>query len=381
LDASVKASAESKSSSETVLQLRGVSKFYGSVRAVDDLTIDVRKAEVLTLLGPSGCGKSTTMRLVMGLENCDQGEVVYGGQILDSAERGLFVPAHKRSMGMVFQSYAIWPHMTVFENVAYPLRVRGVNNAKTRDAVERALDLVGLQGFENRPSPNLSGGQQQRVALARSLVFEPQLLLLDEPFSNLDARLREQMRAEVRILQRRLGITVLFVTHDQVEALSLSDRIVVMKAGLVEQIGTPRELYERPRTIAVRDFLGQTITIEARAAESLDDNALWLDVGKNGRIKAMIPAGDACPPAGTVCTIAVRPEKVEVRPNDRPHSDENALYGAIEMLLFVGERFEARIALDGGGSIPLYLSAAHDWKEGQKVVLLLPAHALQVWPS
>jgi len=381
LDALVKTSAVSNDSSETVLQLRGVGKFYGSVRAVDDLTIDVRKAEVLTLLGPSGCGKSTTMRLVMGLENCDRGEVVYRGQVLDSAEQGLFVPAHKRSMGMVFQSYAIWPHMTVFENVAYPLRVRGVNNAKTRNAVERALDLVGLQGFENRPSPNLSGGQQQRVALARSLVFEPQLLLLDEPFSNLDARLREQMRAEVRILQRRLGITVLFVTHDQVEALSLSDRIVVMKAGLVEQIGTPRELYERPRTIAVRDFLGQTITIEARAGEFRDGNTLWLDVGKNTLIKAMIPAGEAHPPVGTSCTIAVRPEKVEVRPKGSPGSDENVLHGTIEMLLFIGERFEARIALSSGGSVPLYLSAAYEWEEGQKVVLLLPAHALQVWPS
>src|SRR5207302_2846706 len=166
------------------------------------------------------------------------------------------VPTHKRNMGMVFQSYAIWPHMTVFENVAYPLHVRGVKGATVREQVGRVLDLVGLQGLEDRPATMLSGGQQQRVALARSLVFEPRILLLDEPFSNLDARLRGQMRAELHILQRRLGITVLFVTHDQVEALSLSDRVAVMDRGHIEQIGSPTDLYLRPETPAVRDFLG-----------------------------------------------------------------------------------------------------------------------------
>src|SRR5437763_312066 len=231
---------------EVVLRLVGVSKFFGAVKAVDRVSLDVTEGEILTLLGPSGCGKTTTLRMAIGLERCSEGEILYQGRVVDSAR--VHVPTHKRNMGMVFQSYAIWPHMTVFENVAYPLRVRGVKGSKVREEVQRVLELVDLPGLGERPATMLSGGQQQRVALARSLVFEPRILLLDEPFSNLDAKLREQMRAELRVLQRRLGITVLFVTHDQVEALSLSDRIAVMNAGHVEQIGTPTELYLDPRT-------------------------------------------------------------------------------------------------------------------------------------
>jgi iron(III) transport system ATP-binding protein len=366
----------------TVLQLRQVSKLYGSVRAVDRLSIDVQKGEVLTLLGPSGCGKSTTMRLVMGLERCDEGEIVFQGQVVDSAERGTYVPVHKREMGMVFQSYAIWPHMTVYDNVAYPLRVRRMKASKVRDAVERALDLVGLSGFENRPSPNLSGGQQQRVALARSLVFEPEILLLDEPFSNLDARLREQMRAEVRILQRRLGITVVFVTHDQVEALSLSDRIVVMKAGCVEQVGTPRELYDRPGTPAVRDFLGRTVMLDGRVAECHDGRIL-VSLAAGPQVAACGAPTTAPPSAGVACTVAIRPEKVEIRPlvDADMIGQQNTLRATIAVLLFVGDRYEARIALSTGESILLYLPSSPQWHEGQDVVLHLPATEVQVWTA
>ena len=185
--------------------------------------LDIQRGEVLTLLGPSGCGKTTTLRMVIGLEHCDAGEIIYDDRVVDSPARATFQPTHKREMGMVFQSYAIWPHMSVFENVAFPLRVRGVGGGRLSEAVNRALELVDLGGFAPRPATQLSGGQQQRVALARSLVFEPRILLLDEPFSNLDAHLRDSMRAELRKLQRRLGITVLLVTHDQVEALSVSD--------------------------------------------------------------------------------------------------------------------------------------------------------------
>ena len=199
----------------------------------------IQRGEVFTLLGPSGCGKTTTLRLVAGLERPDAGEIMLRGRIVASAAPALFVPPHKRNLGMVFQSYAIWPHLSVFENVAYPLRLRGTPAAALRERVTGVLDLVGLHGLAERAATLLSGGQMQRLALCRALVYEPDLLLLDEPFSSLDAKLREQMRVELKLLQRRLGVTVLFVTHDQVEALSLSDRIAVMQRGRVEQVGSP----------------------------------------------------------------------------------------------------------------------------------------------
>ena len=256
--------APAPDSGETVLALDGVSKLFGAAAAVDRTSLEVKRGEIFTLLGPSGCGKTTTLRLVAGLEQPDAGEITLRGRLVASAPRRLFVPPNKRNLGMVFQSYAIWPHMTVFDNVAYPLTLRGMKRAAIRDKVGRVLGLVGLEGLETRAATLLSGGQMQRLALCRALVYEPDLLLLDEPFSNLDAKLREQMRVEVKLLQRRLGITVLFVTHDQVEALSLSDRIAVMQRGRVEQVGPPRHLYERPASAFVRDFLGQTVLLRGR---------------------------------------------------------------------------------------------------------------------
>src|SRR5437867_8157725 len=203
-----------------VLRLDGVTKVFGAVRALDGASLEVERGEIFTLLGPSGCGKTTTLRLVAGLEHPDAGEIALRGRVVASVPRRLFVPPHKRNLGMVFQSYAIWPHMNVFENVAYPLRLRGVKRRAIRARVTQVLDLAGLGGLERRSATLLSGGQMQRLALCRALVYEPDLLLLDEPFSNLDAKLREQMRVELKLLQRRLGITILFVTHDQIEALS-----------------------------------------------------------------------------------------------------------------------------------------------------------------
>ena len=199
---------------ETILKLENVVKVFGKTRAVDGSSFEVARGEFFTLLGPSGCGKTTTLRMVAGLERNDAGVISYGGQPIADPTRGLFVPPHKRNVGMVFQSYAIWPHMTVFENVAYPLRLRKMSNSLIKEKVEKVLELVGMGGLGERPAPLLSGGQQA-AALCRALVYEPDLLLLDEPFSNLDAKLREQMRIEVKLLQRQLQIAVLFVTHDQ----------------------------------------------------------------------------------------------------------------------------------------------------------------------
>jgi ABC-type Fe3+/spermidine/putrescine transport system ATPase subunit len=360
-----------------------VSKSFGRVRAVDDVTLAVREGEVLTLLGPSGCGKTTTLRMVIGLERCSEGEIVYQGRVVDSATTHVHVPTHKRNMGMVFQSYAIWPHMTVFENVAYPLNVRKVKSSIVREQVSRVLELVGLGGLGERPATMLSGGQQQRVALARSLVFEPKILLLDEPFSNLDAKLREQMRAELRILQRRLGITVLFVTHDQIEALSLSDRIAVMDHGRIEQIGSPTQLYLQPQTPIVRDFLGRTIVLRGTVTKQVSDGALAVAVSTGAFGEIM------CEPAeadelheGDPCFIAIRPEQVQVVPAEatgNAGTSGNRLQGVIEALLFIGERYEARIALPWGDHILLYLPPTIAWREGQTVALFFPRDQVRVW--
>jgi ABC-type Fe3+/spermidine/putrescine transport system ATPase subunit len=325
-----------------MLRLEGVTKLFGTSTAVDGSNLAVERGETFTLLGPSGCGKTTTLRMVGGLERPDAGRIVYQDRVVADPARNLFVPPHKRNMGMVFQSYAIWPHMSVFDNVAYPLRVRGVAPAERRARVERVLGLVGLSGLGERQGPMLSGGQQQRVALARALVYEPDLLLLDEPFSNLDAKLRNQMRIEVRLLQRSLGITVLFVTHDQIEALTLSDRIAVMNAGRIEQVGTPADLYDRPASPFVRDFLGQTVAIRGQV---------------------------------------VRPENVVVDPEPTAVAGDDGVAARIEALLFAGERYEARLVLQGGEAIVLPLPRHVGWSEGQAVVVRLPAERTPLWRS
>jgi ABC-type Fe3+/spermidine/putrescine transport system ATPase subunit len=242
--------------------------------AVDHVTLEIPEGKLVTFLGPSGCGKTTTLRMIAGLERPSGGRISIDGEDVFSAESGAFVPAHARPIGMVFQSYAIWPHMTVLENVAYPLRIqRGTKKADAdRKAIE-LLDMVGLSALAGRPAPDLSGGQQQRVALARALVREPRVLLLDEPLSNLDAGLRDQMGAQLREVQRRLGITTIFVTHDQSEALAMSDLIVVMRDGRVIEQGSPRSIYTRPQQPFTAGFLGVSNVVPG-TVESSDGDAI-----------------------------------------------------------------------------------------------------------
>ena len=373
------ADAPTRVQGETVLELREVTKAYGPIQAVDHLSLEVRRGEILTLLGPSGCGKTTTLRTIIGLERCDDGQVIYDGRVLDAPRDRKFVPTHKRQMGMVFQSYAIWPHMNVFDNVAYPLRVRGVGGRRLQDAVERALDQVGLASMARRAATQLSGGQQQRVALARSLVFEPHILLLDEPFSNLDAQLRGQMRAELKILQRRLGVTVVLVTHDQLEALSVSDRIAVMRQGRLEQLGTPQQLYREPATIEVRDFVGRTIVLDVVVDQVLADG-VSVRVGGDTSLVCR-GGGPANLSAGDPAQIALRPEHahVELDPTGGQRRGSNALTGRLEALLFIGDHYEATLALDVGQTVMAYLEAVDGWQEGQRVAVIARPEDLRVW--
>jgi ABC-type Fe3+/spermidine/putrescine transport system ATPase subunit len=248
--------------------------YYGKVPAVRGVSFNVLPGEQLTLLGPSGCGKTTTLRAIAGLEQPTAGEIRIDGVTVYSSQRGINIRAEKRGLSMVFQSYAIWPHMTVFENVAYGLRVRRTATAEIAERVDRALEMVQMRNFASRRASQLSGGQQQRVALARAFVFSPSVLLFDEPLSNLDAKLRADMRIELRELQHRLGITSVYVTHDLEEALAMSDRIVVMRDGLIEQTGTPDEIYRLPNSAFVADFVGSANLIRGRHRADLDADGL-----------------------------------------------------------------------------------------------------------
>jgi iron(III) transport system ATP-binding protein len=269
-------------STEDQIEVDGLIVHYGDVMAVKGVSFAVRRGEHLTLLGPSGCGKTTTLRAIAGLEHPSAGEIRIGGRTVYSSSRGVNVPTEKLGVSMVFQSYAIWPHMTVFDNVAYGLRVRRLGKQEIAEKVRWALDLVRLGELAHRSAAKLSGGQQQRVALARSFVFSPTVILFDEPFSNLDAKLRAEMRLEIKELQHQLGITSVYVTHDQEEALAISDRVIVMNAGIIDQIGTPNEIYDTPRSTFVAAFVGAANLIRGR---------LRHDLARDGLVALETPAG------------------------------------------------------------------------------------------
>src|SRR5690242_4208606 len=357
LNSPASTTSEIVAKNKTAVSLRGLWKTYpGNAKpAVQDLSIDVHDGEILTLLGPSGCGKTTTLRMVAGLEIPDAGDIFFGDQAVVVTSRRFSLPPNKRNVGMVFQSYAIWPHMTVAQNVAFPLKARRVPKREIVERVQRALDLVGLSGFEDRPAPLLSGGQQQRVALARALVGDPRVLLLDEPFSNLDAKLREQMRVELKLLQKRLKIAVLFVTHDQVEALSLSNRIAVMNSGVVQQQDTPRQLYEEPANEFVRDFLGKTVLFRGKVQNSnpAGQMAIALDGARDCVVFGRSYDADQVP-VGLSVYIAVRAEDVEILPALSSEVPSVMIGGKTETALVVGEGIEDRVDVDGQGPIMIY---------------------------
>jgi putative spermidine/putrescine transport system ATP-binding protein len=301
--------------------------FDGATRAVDGIDLAVAPGELFALLGPSGCGKTTTLRMIAGLETPDEGRIFVGGADITGT------PVHQRNMGMIFQSYALFPHRTVAQNVAFGLRMRGLERGEIAARVGEALRQVALQGYENRMPAQLSGGQQQRVALARAIVIRPSVLLCDEPLSALDRKLRQSMQLELKLLQQSLGVTLVFVTHDQEEAMTLADRIAVMNAGRIEQVATPREVYERPRTRFVSDFIGE---INLFAGEWRDGAFVW----QGRRLPA--PAG----PASGAGTIAIRPERMRLTATAGA-----TLTGDVTSVTFVAGQLLYRLAAEGGRSL------------------------------
>jgi len=372
--------AEAKSA----MRLHALWKTYpgGTQPAVKDLSLDVLDGEIVTLLGPSGCGKTTTLRMVAGLEVPDAGDIFFGERAIVMSSRRVFLPPEKRNVGMVFQSYAIWPHMTVAENVAFPLRAHKFPRKEIKERVCRVLELVGMAGFEERPGPLLSGGQQQRVAFARALVTEPRVLLLDEPFSNLDAKLREQMRIEVKLLQKRLNIAVLFVTHDQIEALSLSNRIALMNFGVVQQLGNPRVLYEEPVNEFVPDFVGRTLLFKGKVQTGNPSGqmAIALEGAPDCVVFGRTYNPDGIKIGGSVY-IAVRPEDVEILPARGSDVPSGMIGGTAQAALFIGERIEYQVDVDGQGEIVIYGERHNPVDEGSQVWLKLRPDGHSAWAS
>ena len=350
------------------------------VLAVDDLSLSVEEGKLFTLLGPSGCGKTTTLRCVSGLEQPDSGEITVGDRTLFSSKRGIRLRANERGLGMVFQSYAIWPHMNVFRNVAFPLTVlprrKRLGKAQLKERVDRVLSVVRLDNLADRQATDLSGGQQQRLALARALVMEPPLLLLDEPLSNLDAKLREDMRFELKRLQRELGITAIYVTHDQVEALAMSNMIAVIKDGRIEQIGSPRQIYEKPRSRFVADFIGTSNFIPG-VIESKESADRFLVSTSEGGVVAV---SQLDLPAGTAVTVAIRPEHVGIQAGQVNGSNPNRWGGNVNARAFLGESVDHVVTV-GKLEIRARCNPSLSIRPGTEVVLNLPEELCSLIPG
>ncbi len=325
------------------IRIRNVSKDFFSegkkIVALSDVDLTIPPNRIFTILGPSGCGKTTLLRCIVGLETPDRGEIVIGGETVFSEEKNIFVPPEKRRLGMVFQTYAIWPHMNVFDNVAYPLQTRKEPSEEIKNKVEKTLQLVQLEGFENRPATKLSGGQQQRVALARALVAEPKVILFDEPLSNLDAKLREETRKELRKFLTRLLITAVYVTHDQIEALSLSDTVAIMNKGRIVEMGTPRDVYFASDQRFVADFIGRANLIDGKV-RAVEDRYTVVDTA----IGSIACQSGLEASAGKAVTVCIRPEFIKVFAGDH-EKGRNIFRGRVETIIFIGDACDGEIRI------------------------------------
>jgi iron(III) transport system ATP-binding protein len=352
--------------------IRGLTKRYGDLAAVEALDLDVAPGELVALLGPSGCGKTTTLRLVAGFLEPEAGEIRVGDRLL-SSPTGV-VPPEQRKMAMIFQSYALWPHMTVAQNVAYGLRFgRRLDRAERDRRVREILRAVQLAGFEARYPGELSGGQQQRVAVARALVVEPEILLLDEPLSNLDANLREEMRFEIRRLHEAFGITTLYVTHDQAEAMVISDRIAVLERGRVAQVGTAEEIFERPATRFVAQFIGRTNLVDGVVSEP--------GVVVHDGVRLRVATADA--KTGATVAVSIRPHAITLIPGTNAHAagaDDNVLSGVVKRASYLGAGVDYEVDV-AGVTLRAAASAATRIMPGTEVALVIPIAACLPLPG
>jgi iron(III) transport system ATP-binding protein len=319
------------------IQLKDIVKRFGTLEAVSHVSLEILDGELFTLLGPSGCGKTTILRLIGGFHKLDHGEIYFDGKPITS------VPPYERNIGMVFQNYALWPHMTIYNNITYGLKLKKLSKEKIAEKVSQVLKLVNLVGLENRYPGQLSGGQQQRVALARALVLNPDVLLLDEPLSNLDAKIRVQVRAEIRKLQKELGITTIYVTHDQEEALTLSDRIAVINLGKLMQIGTPRDLYERPYNPFVADFIGINNLIPGDVQE-INISEKWIRV--QTKVGTLICTSGELFKTGNRCMISVRPESALINQSEERQKGFNCIVGTVSFAYYIGNTIRYDVEVD-----------------------------------
>jgi iron(III) transport system ATP-binding protein len=360
-----------------MVALDHLSKNFGAELAVNDVSLAVEQGEFVTLLGPSGCGKTTTLRCIAGLERPDGGEIRIGGDVVAAPQRGVYLNPEDRNIGMVFQSYAVWPHMTVFDNVAYGLRVRRAPAAEIKDRTTKALELVGLPHLADRYATKLSGGQRQRVALARAIVYEPRVILFDEPLSNLDAKLREQMRVELVRLQKEVGITSIYVTHDQSEALVMSDRVVVMNNGVIQQIGDPQTIYARPANTFVANFIGVANLMQG---VFLGRNGAYCDIeialGEDrAPLRLQAVGGDSAAVAGQKVTLCLRPEDIDIQ-FEKPADNANMFEGEVTDTVYLGSLLECRVKV-GRYDVGIQIDHYEQVAPRQKVFLSFsPEHGL-----
>lgn len=343
-----------------MIELRDVTKRYGHIVANDHVNLSIQRGELMTLLGPSGCGKTTALRCITGQVTPDEGRVFIDG--VDVTD----VPTHKRELGMVFQNFALFPHMTVYENVEFPLMIRRVPQGQRRDMVMDALRLIRMESYAQHYPRQLSGGQQQRVGLARALVYHPKVLLLDEPLSNLDAKLREEMRFEIRDLIGRLGITAVYVTHDQAEALALSDRVAVMNAGRIEQVGTPSEIYDSPRSRFVADFIGLSNFIHGKVLSIEQGMAV---VAADG-VRLVVPVAEGTE-VGQDLLVFIRPNDIQLLPAGFEGA-RNTFDGVVHKLTYLGDTIDYRVIVGEGVQIRVQTDGKMRFNAGEKVKVCLP---------
>lgn len=353
-----------KQSASTDVSFQQVYKKYGEITAIDNLSVDIQAGELVTLLGPSGCGKTTTLRMIAGLEEATSGRIIIGGKDVTD------LSATYRNVAMVFQSYALFPHMNVLDNVSYGLTVSSMPKKLAKEKAKEGLAMVGLAGYENRLPSELSGGQQQRVAVARAVVLEPEVLLFDEPLSNLDAKLRRHVREEIRQIQQKLGLTAVYVTHDQEEAMAVSDRIIVMKEGVIAQAGTPAELYDLPNSEFIADFIGNAniLPCELLSVEGKQATVKLNDITLNSRCAENIKSP---------VKLVVHPQNIKLS----EHSGTNAIQGTVRQATYLGNHIEYDVETQGDTLFVVDNQMEHYFKQGELVFIHFPKDKTSVVPA